>query len=75
MKKNIGTIDSFIRLGVGMLLLYIGFCHNPIVTGGLSKRLIGLFSLIPLLTGVLRFCPLYLLIGVDTRRNQGKVCR
>jgi hypothetical protein len=72
MKKNIGTLDSFIRLLVGAFLLYVGFFPNPVVTGGISKAVIGLCAFIPLLTGLFRFCPLYLLIDVDTRDGNCK---
>ena len=66
MKKNVGTIDMIIRLVVCMVLLYIGFVDNPIVSGGLSKKIIAGFAIMPLLTGLLRFCPLYTVIGANT---------
>jgi hypothetical protein len=72
MKRNIGPLDSSIRLMVGAFLLYVGFFPNPVVTGGVSKTVIGLCAFIPLLTGIFRFCPLYLIIDVDTRGGKCK---
>jgi hypothetical protein len=66
MQKNIGTVDMLIRLVIAVGLGYIGFFENPIVSAGTSQNLIKIIAFLPLLTGVIRFCPLYKLIGVNT---------
>jgi hypothetical protein len=66
MKKNIGTIDMVIRLVIFSILFYIGFFNNPLINNGLPKTIIGIFSFIPLLTAVFRFCPLYVFVGMNT---------
>ncbi|MBU0674271.1 MAG: DUF2892 domain-containing protein [Proteobacteria bacterium] len=66
MKKNVGTIDMTIRLLVAAVMVYIGFFDNPIVSEGLSKKIIGLAAILPVLTGLFRFCPLYTLIDLNT---------
>ena len=66
MKRNIGTIDMLIRLGISAVLFYIGFASNPIVSGGISQKIVAVVAFLPLVTGIFRFCPLYMLIGVDT---------
>ena len=66
MKCNVGYADMATRVILGIVLLYLGFADNPILSDGLPKTIIGYFALVPLLTGLLRFCPLYALIGVST---------
>ncbi len=58
MKVNEGTIDRIIRVIVGLGLLSL------VVIG--PKTLLGLIGLIPLITGLVGFCPLYKIIGLNT---------
>ena len=71
MKKNVGTVDMIIRLGVAALLFILGLVENPIVTEPLSKKIVFAVGFVPLLTGVFRFCPLYVLAGIDTLEKKG----
>lgn len=66
MKANVGKIDMLLRVVAGVALLYIGFMDNSIVSEGLPKTIIGIFAFVPLLTGLIRFCPLYAIIGMST---------
>lgn len=73
MEKNVGNVDMAIRLVIAVVLGYIGFCENPIVSAGMSKTIIKFVAFLPLLTGLMRFCPLYKLIGLSTCAcSQGK---
>ena len=56
--KNEGTIDRTIRVVAGLALLSL------VVIG--PQTLWGLVGLVPLLTGLLGFCPLYKLVGLNT---------
>lgn len=61
MKANEGLADRVIRvtLGVGILsLLAVGSVPG--------WGLVGLVGLIPLVTGLVGFCPTYTLLGIDT---------
>ena len=58
MKANVGTIDRVLRILVGVLLIALT------LTGTIG--LWGWIGLVPLSTGVLRFCPLYPLLGIST---------
>ncbi len=69
MKRNVGTLDMALRLVFAGLLFGIGFLPNPLVTAELPQRVIGLFAFVPLTTALLRYCPLYTLIGVSTCRK------
>lgn len=66
MEKNVGTFDMTLRVVFAIALGYIGFFENPIVSAGTSQTIIKFVALVPLLTGLLRFCPLYKLIGLST---------
>lgn len=57
MSKNIGTIDRVVRIVLGLII---------IVYGVLNNSFLGLIGIIPLLTGVISFCPLYKILKIDT---------
>ncbi|WP_237457358.1 DUF2892 domain-containing protein [Pseudomaricurvus sp. HS19] len=58
MKANEGTADRIIRVIAGLALLSLT------VAG--PQSLWGLVGLVPLITGVVGFCPLYKLVGLNT---------
>ena len=60
MRANVGGIDRVVRIlaGIGILSLVL------ILEG--SARYWGLVGLLPLVTGVFRFCPAYALFGLRT---------
>ena len=60
MKANVGNIDRIIRIALGLALLAWA------VTGGPVWAWIGV---IPLATGLFKFCPLYTLMGFNTCRS------
>jgi hypothetical protein len=55
---NVGGIDRVLRIVVGLGLLALVFVG--------PKTPWGLIGIVPLMTGSLRMCPLYSLIGVNT---------
>ncbi len=58
MKCNTGKIDRILRVIIGLVLLSL------VVVG--PQTLWGLIGLIPLVTGLMGFCPLYKLLGLNT---------
>jgi hypothetical protein len=58
MKTNVGTIDRVLRVVAGLVL--IGLAASGTV------GMWGYIGVVPLLTGLFRFCPLYPLIGMNT---------
>ncbi|MDE3053734.1 MAG: DUF2892 domain-containing protein [Gemmatimonadota bacterium] len=58
MSRNIGTADRWLRVLLGIALLF------AVVTG--PQSLWGLIGLIPLTTGIVSFCPLYSVLGWST---------
>jgi hypothetical protein len=65
MKVNQGSIDRAIRLVVAGVLIGVGL---GVVrgAGGIAMAAVGV---IPLLTGLSGFCPLYTILGIDTSRR------
>lgn len=58
MTTNEGTADRVIRVIIGLVLLSL------VVIG--PQTLWGLIGLVPLATGLIGFCPLYKIIGLNT---------
>ncbi len=58
MKANVGGIDRVMRIVLGLVLLSL------VVVG--PKSLWGLVGLVPLATGLMRFCPFYPLLGINS---------
>ena len=64
MKANVGGIDRTLRIILGIALLAL--CAVP------SVGLWGLIGIVPLATGLMRFCPFYPLLGVNTCKSCAK---
>lgn len=62
MPRNVGRIDRFLRIIVGLVLIALVF------TG--PQTLWGWLGIVPLLTGLSGFCPAYRLLGIDTCRRR-----
>lgn len=58
MTANIGTLDRTLRILFGLALLSLVFVG--------PQTLWGLVGLIPLVTGLARFCPAYSIAGMNT---------
>jgi hypothetical protein len=55
---NVGGIDRVLRILVGLALIALVFVGPKVVWGWVG--------LVPLLTGIFKFCPAYKLLGVNT---------
>ena len=58
MKINVGTIDRVLRIVAGLVLIALA------ATGTVGWW--GWLGVVPLATGLFRFCPAYMLLGVNT---------
>ena len=58
MSIHVGSVDRMARIVVGLVLMILA------ATG--TVGLWGWIGIIPLLTGVFRFCPAYNLFGINT---------
>jgi hypothetical protein len=67
MKKNMGTIDKTIRILVAVVVVILYFTH--VISGVLAIILLAL-SAIFVVTSLISFCPLYLPLGLSTRKKE-----
>lgn len=58
MKFNVGTVDRALRIIVGLVLIGLA------ATGTVGWW--GWLGVVPLATGLFRFCPAYGLLGINT---------
>lgn len=59
--RNEGTLDRTLRVVVGLAILSLAFVG--------PKSNFAFVGLVPLLTGLLGYCPLYQLLGIRTCRS------
>lgn len=58
MKTNVGTIDRALRILAGIILITLAATQTIGVWGYIG--------IVPLLTGIFKFCPAYTLLGMST---------
>ena len=58
MSRNEGNIDRALRIIAGLALLALGFVGTQTPWGWIG--------IVPLVTGLVGFCPLYRLLGINT---------
>jgi len=61
---NEGTLDRSLRTILGIALISLVFVG--------PRSLWGLVGLVPLATGLIGFCPVYRLVGLDTCRGPAR---
>ena len=66
MKANEGITDRVIRMAAGYLILSAFF----LIDG--NARWLTLIGVVPLLTGLFGYCPLYTLLGIRTCAPEAK---
>ena len=64
MKFNVGGIDRILRIVLGVVLIGLA------ATGTVGWW--GYIGVVPLVTGLFRFCPLYSVVGMNTCSVQNK---
>jgi hypothetical protein len=60
MKLNVGGVDKVVRIALGIALLSL-----VVLLEG-SVRWVGLVGIVPLVTGLVGYCPLYAVLGIDS---------
>lgn len=64
--RNEATWDRFARIAVGLLVLWLGWSATLPGLWGAAARI---FGVVPLVTGLLGWSPLYAILGIATQRN------
>ncbi len=60
---NVGSVDRVIRIILGLALISLAFFGPQTPWGWLG--------IVPLATAILSWCPIYTLVGVNTRSDDG----
>lgn len=58
MKVNVGSVDRIVRIAVGLALIALAAMG--------SIGVWGYIGIVPLVTGFMRVCPAYSLLGINT---------
>ncbi|OYY74030.1 MAG: hypothetical protein B7Y40_06320 [Gammaproteobacteria bacterium 28-57-27] len=64
MKTNVGFVDMFIRLFLGVTAIGMAVAGVFPAPWGM---IIGIVGIVPIATALLKFCPLYTLLGISTK--------
>lgn len=64
MKKNEGSLDRIVRIVMGVGILSLAFVG--------PQTPFGYIGIVPLMTGLVGFCPMYRLFGFSTCPLHGK---
>jgi len=59
MQCNVGNTDRYLRISVGAILIILA------LTGTIGMW--GWIGIVPLATGIFRYCPAYILLGLDNK--------
>ena len=63
--KNVGNIDRLVRYIAAVILIVVGF-----FSVGVTRYVLWVFSIIPILTATFRFCPLWVPFQINTFKNK-----
>lgn len=63
--QNVGGIDRILRIVLGLALIIGGF----FLMTGTAGVIVGVIGFIPLLTGLIGWCPLYLPLKFNTHKS------
>jgi len=66
MTKNVGGIDRILRIVVGLVL--IAYALN-LIAPDTGYNVWGWIGVVPLVTALVNFCPLYKIIGLSTSKE------
>lgn len=64
MTCNVGGVERVVRILIGIGLLLLAF----LVLDGTARWVVGVIALVPLATGIAKFCPLWAVLGINTCR-------
>ncbi len=65
MKKNMGTADRLIRTVIAVI---VGILYFTGVLSGTAAIILGILAVVFLLTSAIGTCPLYLPVGLSTKK-------
>ncbi|MGY3530039.1 YgaP family membrane protein [Bradyrhizobium embrapense] len=70
MTRNVGLIDQYARIVIGLALIAYTVKDGSLGAGWL---IVGTLGFVLIATALLSYCPLYTLLGVNTRQKSSSV--
>lgn len=68
--RNLSNLDRTVRIILGALMLAAGWTG---VAGGIWRAGFEVFGWVPLVTGMIGWCPIYALLGFSTLRPRNGI--
>ena len=68
LERNVGRLDQLLRIGIGAVLIYISLIDTSLIEDPLSSGILAFIGIGNLVVGLIRICPLYPLVGINTCR-------
>lgn len=62
---NVGGVDRAVRLIVGVVLAAVAYFG---IVSGVYATIAYIFAVIAFVTGLIKFCPAYTIVGINTRK-------
>lgn len=66
MKLNMGSPDRIVRILIAVIIAVLLFAN---VLQGAVAVILGIIAIIFIVTSVIGFCPLYVLLGMSTKKH------
>jgi Inner membrane protein YgaP-like, transmembrane domain len=66
MKSNMAILDRIIRVVLVALVAVLYFTHQ---LGPVAAIILGILAVVFLLTSIIGMCPIYMLLGISTKRK------
>lgn len=66
MKRNMSILDRIIRVALVALVAVLYFTH---VLSPVAAVILGILAVVFLLTSIIGMCPIYLALGISTRKK------
>ena len=68
--RNLSRLDQVLRIGVGVVLVYMGFIDTSLIGDTYLAVTVGAFGAVNIVVGIGGYCPLYRLAGISTRHSE-----
>jgi hypothetical protein len=64
---NVGSVDRIVRIIIGAILVALPYVYQSSIWDSMAVRLIvPIVGVVLILTALVRFCPLYKIVGAST---------
>lgn len=68
--RNVGRLDQILRLGISLILIYLGFVDELLISDPLSSSILGAIGILNAIVALAQHCPVYSLAGINTLKKE-----